>query len=149
MLRLTRSIALCLTSGPTICPSRNTGILAIRKHATHSQDVSNITDTNRNVTFMPSFFLVFTSHLGAEATLKRFWKTVGIDRRGNEFAVTLDQRPLKTPSGNTLLLPQNKRLVATLIAAEWEAQETLLKPHALPMVRRPLSSVLFKFDLRI
>lgn len=46
----------------------------------------------------------------------------------------LDKRPLKTPSGHTLLLPENKRLVATLIANEWENQETLLKPHALPMV---------------
>jgi len=43
-------------------------------------------------------------------------------------------RALKTPSGNTLLLPKDKRLVATLIANEWENQEILLKPHALPMV---------------
>ncbi|KAH7910648.1 hypothetical protein BJ138DRAFT_1152421 [Hygrophoropsis aurantiaca] len=65
--------------------------------------------------------------------MKRFWKTVGIDRREDGIAVTLDKRALKTPSGNTLLLPKNKRLVATLIAHEWENQETLLKPHALPM----------------
>ncbi|KAF4576450.1 ATP synthase complex assembly protein atp12 [Pleurotus pulmonarius] len=69
----------------------------------------------------------------AEATLKRFWKTVGIDKHGDSLAVTLDKRALKTPSGNTLLLPQNKRLVATLIAGEWDSQETMLKPHALPM----------------
>ncbi|KAG1754466.1 hypothetical protein EDB19DRAFT_656582 [Suillus lakei] len=69
----------------------------------------------------------------AEATLKRFWETVGISKRDNGLTVTLDMRALKTPSGNTLLLPKNKRLVATLIANEWENQETLLKPHALPM----------------
>ncbi|KAG2061697.1 ATP12-domain-containing protein [Suillus hirtellus] len=69
----------------------------------------------------------------AEATLKRFWETVGISRRDDGLAVTLDMRALKTPSGNTLLLPRNKRLVATLIANEWENQEILLKPHALPM----------------
>lgn len=50
------------------------------------------------------------------------------------IAVTLDKRALKTPSGQTLLLPENKRLVAALIASEWENQETVLKPHALPMV---------------
>ncbi|KAL6307941.1 ATP12-domain-containing protein [Sparassis latifolia] len=69
----------------------------------------------------------------AQATLKRFWKTVGIEQRDGAFAVTLDNRPLKTPSGTPLLIPQDKRLVATLIAAEWESQETLLKPHALPL----------------
>ncbi|OJA13725.1 hypothetical protein AZE42_02948 [Rhizopogon vesiculosus] len=70
----------------------------------------------------------------AEATLKRFWETVGISKRGDGFTVTLDTRALKTPSGNTMLLPRDKRLVATLIANEWENQEILLKPHALPMV---------------
>ncbi|CCM07223.1 uncharacterized protein FIBRA_09568 [Fibroporia radiculosa] len=70
---------------------------------------------------------------GAEATLKRFWKTVGIDAREDGFVVTLDKRPLRTPSGKHLILPRNKRLVATLIASEWENQETLLKPHTLPM----------------
>ncbi|THH08630.1 hypothetical protein EW146_g8930 [Bondarzewia mesenterica] len=69
----------------------------------------------------------------AETTLKRFWKTVGIEKRGDQFAVTLDKRPLKTPSGNQLLLPQHKKLAATLIASEWENQNTLLKHHALPM----------------
>lgn len=72
--------------------------------------------------------------LGAEATLKRFWKIVGIGKKGKDFTVTLDNRPLKTPSGNTLLLPEDKKLLATLVAHEWETQETLLKPHALPMV---------------
>ncbi|KAJ3542421.1 hypothetical protein NMY22_g3525 [Coprinellus aureogranulatus] len=60
-------------------------------------------------------------------------KKSGVDKRGDDFAVTLDKRALKTPSGNTLLLPKNKQLVASLIAAEWDHQETLLKPHALPM----------------
>ncbi|PPR04955.1 hypothetical protein CVT24_010413 [Panaeolus cyanescens] len=69
----------------------------------------------------------------AEATLKRFWKTVDIERRGDSFAVTLDKRALKTPGGQTLLLPLNKALPASLIAAEWDLQETLIKPHALPM----------------
>ena len=50
------------------------------------------------------------------------------------LAITLDKRALKTPSGKTLLLPTNKSLLASLIAAEWDHQETLLKPHALPMV---------------
>ncbi|TFK46432.1 ATP12-domain-containing protein [Heliocybe sulcata] len=69
----------------------------------------------------------------AQATLKRFWKTVDIQERDGGLAVTLDNRPLRTPSGNLLVLPSNKTLAATLIANEWENQETVLKPHALPM----------------
>ncbi|KAF8631433.1 hypothetical protein AX17_005110 [Amanita inopinata Kibby_2008] len=69
----------------------------------------------------------------AEATMKRFWKDVGIERRGDFYAITLDRRPLKTPSGNQLLLPQNKTLVTALIAAEWDHQKKMIKPHALPM----------------
>ncbi|KAI0811144.1 hypothetical protein BC629DRAFT_1280920 [Irpex lacteus] len=69
----------------------------------------------------------------AEATLKRFWKTVGVEQRGETLAITLDKRPLKTPSGNPLLVPKNKPVAATLIAAEWENQDTLLKQHSLPV----------------
>jgi len=65
--------------------------------------------------------------------MKRFWDVVGIEKRGDLLTVTLDNRPLKTPSGNTLLLPQSKSLLASLIAAEWDHQATLLKPHALPI----------------
>ncbi|KAF5391273.1 hypothetical protein D9757_001963 [Collybiopsis confluens] len=69
----------------------------------------------------------------AETTMKRFWTTVGIENRKDGVAITLDKRALKTPSGNVLLLPHNKRLAATLVAAEWENQNVVLKPHALPM----------------
>lgn len=69
--------------------------------------------------------------------MRRFWDDVGIEKRGDSLTVTLDNRALKTPSGNTLLLPQNKTLLASLIAAEWDHQETLLKPHALPVVSCP------------
>jgi len=87
----------------------------IANHAT-THDGPAVTDTNR-----------------AEATQKRFWKDVGIERRGESLVVTLDGRALKTPAGQTLLLPLDKALPASLIAAEWDHQETLLKPHALPM----------------
>ncbi|PSS32178.1 hypothetical protein PHLCEN_2v2051 [Hermanssonia centrifuga] len=89
---------------------------SIRSQATVATSGPAVTATNR-----------------AEATLKRFWKTVGVEPRGDAFAITLDKRPLKTPSGNPLVLPKTKPLAATLIAAEWENQETLLKQHSLPM----------------
>lgn len=65
---------------------------------------------------------------------KRFWKTVNVKQKDDKFTVNLDGRPLKTPDGRTLALPKSKPLFAGLIAAEWEFQETLLKPFALPMV---------------
>jgi len=65
--------------------------------------------------------------------MKRFWKEVTVGRRDDSYTVLLDHRVLKTPSGNPLLVPSEKSLVATLVAAEWESQETLLKHHALPM----------------
>ncbi|KAF8522088.1 ATP12-domain-containing protein [Hysterangium stoloniferum] len=69
----------------------------------------------------------------AQVTARRFWKTVGIEERPDSFLVTLDKRPLKTPEGAVLAIPRSKRLLATLIAHEWENQETLIKPYALPM----------------
>ncbi|PFH52421.1 hypothetical protein AMATHDRAFT_56975 [Amanita thiersii Skay4041] len=74
-----------------------------------------------------------TATTGAENTMKRFWKEVGIERRGDSHVVTLDKRPLKTPEGNTLLLPGDKPLVTSLIAIEWDNLDKVIKPHALPM----------------
>lgn len=75
------------------------------------------------------------THPGAEATLKRFWKSVEIEDRGDSLAITLDSRALKTPGGKPLLLPHSKLIAAALIVTEWENQRNVLKPHALPMVR--------------
>ena len=99
-----------------------------------TQDGPVVSETNRRTFHRRVRTIILTSFLGTEATMKRFWKDVGIERRQNMLAITLDKHALKTPSGNTLLLPTNKSLVASLIAAEWDHQETLLKPHALPMV---------------
>ncbi|WVQ86158.1 hypothetical protein IAT38_008326 [Cryptococcus sp. DSM 104549] len=70
----------------------------------------------------------------AEVTLRRFWKTVNVkeDERGN-FQITLDHRALKTPGGARLAIPADRRLLAALIAHEWENQEEVLKQHALPV----------------
>ncbi|KAJ7285696.1 hypothetical protein C8J57DRAFT_1285565 [Mycena rebaudengoi] len=94
----------------SLYPGRN------RWQSTLPHDGPPVTETNRT-----------------EATKKRFWKDVTVGRREDSYTVMLDHRTLKTPSGNILLLPPNKSLVATLIAAEWENQQTLVKPHALPM----------------
>jgi len=92
------------------------GNTAFRTYATAADDGTHVTATNR-----------------AEITLKRFWKTVDIEEKPDGLAVTLDRRMLKTPNGKPLIVPQEKRLAATLIAHEWDIQDKVIKPHALPL----------------
>lgn len=47
----------------------------------------------------------------------------------------LDKRVLKTPEGNAIILPSSKRALAAAVAQEWEAQDKVVKHHALPVVR--------------
>ena len=51
------------------------------------------------------------------------------------YIVTLDHRNLRTPGGTKLVIPKEKRVMAMLIANEWENQDEVLKQHALPLVR--------------
>ena len=51
-----------------------------------------------------------------------------------DYLVTLDHRNLKTPAGTKLVIPKDRRLLAVLIANEWENQDEVLKQHALPTV---------------
>ncbi len=77
---------------------------------------------------------------GAEHTLRRFWKHAHVKEEPEGFLVTLDHRALKSPAGTKLVLPKDRRLLAALIANEWENQDQVLKQHALPLVsplRRP------------
>lgn len=46
----------------------------------------------------------------------------------------LDHRDLKTPGGAKLVVPKHRRLLALLIANEWENQSEVLKQHSLPVV---------------
>ncbi|GAA5905080.1 ATP synthase complex assembly protein ATP12 [Sporobolomyces salmoneus] len=70
----------------------------------------------------------------AEKMMRRFWKTVALEKRPeDQYAVLLDKRTLKTPGGLPLLMPKERLPVTVLIAEEWENQVAVLKPHTLPM----------------
>ncbi|KAG8691839.1 ATP synthase complex assembly protein atp12 [Ceratobasidium sp. 423] len=69
----------------------------------------------------------------SSVTLKRFWKRVEVAENNGFLTVTLDKRALRTPEGAKLEIPNSRRLLASLIAIEWENQEKLIKPHALPI----------------
>jgi chaperone required for assembly of F1-ATPase len=64
---------------------------------------------------------------------KRFYKEVGVGEADGGFTVTLDGKPIKTPSGKVVLVP--KRAIADAIAAEWAAQGETIDPLTMPMTR--------------
>lgn len=69
----------------------------------------------------------------AEKSLKKFWKSADIKFEDNQFTVHLDNRKLRTPNNNVISLPKNRFPLALLIANEWQIQEKVIKPHALPL----------------
>jgi chaperone required for assembly of F1-ATPase len=64
---------------------------------------------------------------------KRFYATAGIVEAADGFAITLDGRPIRTPSGRQVVAP--RRQIAEAIAAEWEAQQESIDPLTMPLTR--------------
>lgn len=63
----------------------------------------------------------------------RFWKNSSIQETDEGFKILLDGRAIKTSSGKVLLIPKDRPTFAHLVAAEWESQDKVVKPHALPL----------------
>jgi len=64
---------------------------------------------------------------------KRFWKEAQVDLVDGGFAVRLDGRPVRTPAKTPLVVPT--AAMAEAIAAEWDAQEGVVKPLTMPVTR--------------
>jgi hypothetical protein len=64
---------------------------------------------------------------------KRFYTNAGVGDADNGFSVTLDGRPIKTPSGHEVNVPA--RSIADAIAAEWNAQGETIDPLTMPLTR--------------
>jgi chaperone required for assembly of F1-ATPase len=64
---------------------------------------------------------------------KRFYTTAGAASAQGGFAVTLDGKPVRTPSRRPLVAPT--AAIAEAIAAEWAAQEDLIDPMTMPLTR--------------
>jgi chaperone required for assembly of F1-ATPase len=64
---------------------------------------------------------------------KRFYANAGVVESPGGFAITLDDKPVRTPSGRALVAPT--RVIADAIAAEWEAQQESIYPLTMPMSR--------------
>lgn len=64
---------------------------------------------------------------------RRFYKTVSVEARQDQFAVLLDDRAIRTP-GKRLLSLAAKPL-ARAVAAEWEAQSERIDPSTMPLTK--------------
>jgi chaperone required for assembly of F1-ATPase len=64
---------------------------------------------------------------------KRFYANAGVGETDGGFTVTLDGKPIKTPSGRTVIVPV--RSLAEMIAAEWNAQGEFIEPLTMPATR--------------
>lgn len=75
----------------------------------------------------------------AERLKSRFWKTVTLQppsttscSSAEGFQILLDNRAIRTPSGQPIIIPRERELLAACIAQEWSEQDQVLKPHTLP-----------------
>jgi chaperone required for assembly of F1-ATPase len=65
--------------------------------------------------------------------MKRFYRDVEIVAAAAGHAVMLDRKPIKTPAKFSLVVPN--AALATAIGAEWEAQQTEIRPAEMPLTR--------------
>ncbi len=70
---------------------------------------------------------------------KRFFETAGIEERDGAFVLTLDGRPARTPARNPMAVPT--RPLGEALAAEWQAQEAVIDPAAMPLTRLVNSAI--------
>jgi chaperone required for assembly of F1-ATPase len=64
---------------------------------------------------------------------KRFYAEASVGESDDGFTVMLDGKPIKTPSGRTVIVPV--RSLAETIAAEWNAQGEFIEPLTMPVTR--------------
>ena len=64
---------------------------------------------------------------------KRFYAKAGAVEGEDGFVITLDDKPIRTPSGRQVAVPV--RAIADAIVAEWEAQQEFIDPLTMPMTR--------------
>jgi chaperone required for assembly of F1-ATPase len=64
---------------------------------------------------------------------KRFYSVADVSEVDNGFAIALDGKPIKTPSGRPVIVPALS--IARTIAAEWNAQGEMIDPLTMPVTR--------------
>src|ERR1700710_1516453 len=64
---------------------------------------------------------------------KRFYAQAGVAETPKVFGITLDGKPVRTPSRRLLAAP--RREIAEAIAAEWDAQKEIIDLTTMPLTR--------------
>ncbi|VIO75909.1 ATP12 family chaperone protein [Bradyrhizobium ivorense] len=64
---------------------------------------------------------------------KRFYTSAGVAEADGGFSVTLDGKPIRSPSGKPIVVPV--RAIADAVAAEWNAQGETIDPLTMPLTR--------------
>ena len=64
---------------------------------------------------------------------RRFYKAATVEQQPAGYAVLLDGRPVRTPARRTLAAPTET--LAQALADEWEAQQEVVDPAAMPLTR--------------
>jgi chaperone required for assembly of F1-ATPase len=71
--------------------------------------------------------------------MKRVYTSVDTRPAGSGWGIALDGRPLRTPAKRDLIVP-SEALAAT-IAAEWDAQESDIRPETMPLTRLAATAI--------
>jgi chaperone required for assembly of F1-ATPase len=64
---------------------------------------------------------------------KRFYKEAGTAEAEGGFSVTLDGRPIRTPTGRMVIVPNAE--IAAAMSREWQAQGETIDPLTMPLTR--------------
>ncbi|MCV2446786.1 ATP12 family chaperone protein [Paracoccus sp. DMF] len=75
----------------------------------------------------------------SEWKARRFWKAASVRPAGAGWEVVLDDRPLRTPGKQPLVLPTEA--LARALAAEWDAQADVIDPNRMPLTRAANSAI--------
>lgn len=70
---------------------------------------------------------------------KRFWKEVSVTEADGGHSIALDGRPLRSPHKTHVVVPT--LVMAEAMATEWDAQQGLIDPGAMPMTRMANSAL--------
>ncbi|KAJ3092114.1 ATP synthase complex assembly protein atp12 [Physocladia obscura] len=123
--------------------------LLVRSISASARRVMTTTTTTRSVAAASSSEAGGGEGVGVEASkgktgkvIARFWKAATLERATDskgfegpedDFRVRLDGRVLKGPDGAELRVAGGRRLLAALVAAEWERLPRMAAHAALPM----------------
>lgn len=98
---------------------------------------------------MEVHWLVMISTVRSDGRTRRWFKEAHVEpfAIANEsgWIIKLDKHTIRTPQDNRFIIPSEK--LAHAIAAEWDAQEKLIKPQEMPLVRAKKDFLFSLIDL--